>query len=320
MLISIIIPVYNVENYLTYCLDSILNQTFQDYEVIMINDGSTDRSPDICEEYSKKDSRYKTLHKENGGQSTARNQGVKIAKGDYLMFIDSDDFLTNNNCLQIIFNGLRTSPDVLAYRYYKYFSSRHKSDCGINMSSMVSLDKFGTIKELVKRDSFFCSCWSKVVKRSLIIKNGITFDESLSCEDMDWYFNVISYSKTVEVIDYPVINYRQREGSVTSGGFKPKNIKDFIFTIKKWRENFDNIERIDEKYVLLSALAKLYCNLLISYSSNRSKALSMRRDIFVHKSLLNYDLNPRTRKFKVIVRLIGLNAFTRILNLYSKLK
>ena len=320
MLISIIIPVYNVENYLASCLNSILNQTFQDYEVIMINDGSTDRSSDICEEYSKKDSRYKTLHKENGGQSTARNRGVKIAKGDYLMFIDSDDFLTGNNCLQIIANGLGTSPDVLAYRYYKYFSSRHKSDCGIDMSGLTTLDKFGTIKELVKRDSFFCSCWSKVVKRSLIINNGITFDESLSCEDMDWYFNVISYSKTVEVIDYPVINYRQREGSVTSGGFKPKNIKDFIFTIKKWRENFDNIERIDEKYVLLSALAKLYCNLLISYSGNRSKALPLKRDIFIHKSLLNYDLNPRTRKFKGVVRLIGLNAFTSILNLYSKLK
>lgn len=320
MLISIIIPVYNVESYLNSCIDSIMYQTFQDYEVIMVNDGSKDRSPEICERYSKNDSRYKTVHKENGGQSTARNIGVKMSKGDYLMFIDSDDFLTGNNCLQIIANSLGSSPDVLAYRYYKYFSSRHKSDCGIDMSGLTALDKFGTIKELVKRDSFFCSCWSKVVKRSLIIDNGITFDESLSCEDMDWYFNVISYSKTVEVIDYPVINYRQRDGSVTSGGFKPKNIKDFIFTIKKWREKFDNIEGIDEKYVLLSALAKLYCNLLISFSGNRSKALPMKRNIFIHKNLLNYDLNPRTRKFKRIVRLIGLNAFTRILNLYSKLK
>lgn len=320
MLISIIIPVYNVENYLTTCLESILNQTFQDYEVIMINDGSTDCSPDICDEYSKKDSRYKILHKENGGQSSARNQGVKIAKGDYLMFIDSDDFLTNNNCLQIIANGLGTSPDVLAYRYYKYFSSRHKSDCGINMSGIVSLDKFGTIKELVKRDSFFCSCWSKVIKRSLIIKNGITFDESLSCEDMDWYFNVLSYCNIIKVIDYPIINYRQREGSVTSGGYKPKNLKDFIFTIKKWKENFETVGKVEDRFILLSALAKLYCNLLISYSSNLSKALPMNRDIFEHKDLLYFDLNPRTRRFKGIVSLIGINAFTRMLNIYSKLR
>lgn len=320
MLISIVIPVYNVENYLKECLESIMNQTFQDYEVILVNDGSTDRSPEICEEYSKKDKRFRTFHKHNGGQSTARNKGVEMSSGEYLVFIDSDDFFTDNSCLQIISEGLIPRPDVLAYRYYKYFSSSNKSDCGIDMSNLMGLDKFGTIKALVQRDSFFCSCWSKAVKRSLIINNEIIFDESLSCEDMDWYFKVINFCKTIAVVDYPIINYRQREGSVTSGGFKPKSISDFIFTINTWKDKFDKLNSQDEKFIMLSALAKLYCNLLISYSSNLTRAVDMKNNIFAHKSLLKYNLNPRTQKFKGVIDLIGLNVFTRMLNLYTRFR
>lgn len=320
MLISIIIPVYNVDQYLTECLNSIRNQTFQNYEVIMINDGSTDKSPKICEEFSKADKRFFTIHKENGGQSTARNRGVDVAKGEYLIFIDSDDFFTDSNCLQKIAGNLKPDTDILSYRYFKYYSESNLSDCGINMSNLTGLGKLEIIKELVKRDSFFCSCWSKAVRRNLITENKIQFDESLSCEDMDWYFRVINCCKTIEVLDYPVINYRQREGSVTSGGFKEKNISDFVVTIAKWQTKFESLECNEARYVMLSALAKLYCNLIISFSSNRSKALPLKKKIFAHKSLLKFDLNPRTHIFKKVTGLIGLNTVTFLLNLYTRIR
>src|SRR4051812_34034895 len=94
--ISIIVPVFNVEKYIHDCLESILNQSFIDFELILVNDGSSDRSGVICDEYSKKDNRITVIHKENGGQSTARNRGIDLAKGDYIGFIDSDDWIDHD--------------------------------------------------------------------------------------------------------------------------------------------------------------------------------------------------------------------------------
>ena len=92
MLFSIIVPIYKVENYLNQCVDSILNQTFQDFEIVLVDDGSPDACPDICDEYAKKDSRIKVVHKENGGLSDARNAGIAVASGEYFIFIDSEEF------------------------------------------------------------------------------------------------------------------------------------------------------------------------------------------------------------------------------------
>ena len=96
MFFSVIVPVYNVEKYLKECLDSILSQTFKDFELILVNDGSKDSSPAICDEYAEKDSRVKVIHKENGGQSTARNMGIEKATGEFAVFLDSDDLLSPN--------------------------------------------------------------------------------------------------------------------------------------------------------------------------------------------------------------------------------
>ena len=99
-MLSVIIPVYNVEKYLSRCVDSVLNQTYKNFELILVDDGSLDNSPVICDEYENKDSRIKVIHKENGGLSSARNAGLEICKGDYIFFIDSDDWLTDENVLE----------------------------------------------------------------------------------------------------------------------------------------------------------------------------------------------------------------------------
>ena len=103
--ISIIIPVYNVESYLERCVDSVLAQTFEDFEVILVNDGSTDNSPEICDEYLTVDNRIKIIHKDNGGLSSARNSGLDIAKGRYIMFVDSDDWIERNMC-QLLYDRI----------------------------------------------------------------------------------------------------------------------------------------------------------------------------------------------------------------------
>lgn len=319
MLFSVIIPIYNVEKYLEDCLGSIQNQTFKDFEVIMVNDGSTDGSTKICEKFVDSDNRFHHIYKTNGGQSTARNTGIAYAKGEYLIFIDSDDFFTEKTCFQTIADNLFNKPDILAYQYYKYFSSTRYIKCG-NMPRFENInDKLAILEYQIKYDSFFCSCWSKTVKRQLIVDNNVKFDESLACEDMDWYFTVVKKCKTIKCLDVAVINYRQRSDSVTSGNFKLKNLKDYIYTIEKWTSKLSS-EKTEENKLLLNALAKLYCNLLIAYSRNKDKSQVIKELVFKHKSLLNYDLNPRTSKFHKVVTFIGLNAFTQILYFISKFR
>lgn len=316
MYFSIIIPVYNTEKYLSICVDSILTQNFSDFEVVLVDDGSKDGSPEICDCYAKQDNRIKVIHKSNGGQSTARNVGIREAVGKYLVFLDSDDFISDNCFLNTLYENINDEPDIVAFRYVKYYENRI-DDCGISMAGIDTIDIEKVVCSLVAKDAFFCSCWSKIVKRQIVEENAIFFDENLSCEDMDWYYRVVLKSKTMRVIDKPFINYRQRPGSVTAV-FKEKSIRDYIFTIGKWEKEFGEIRNEEYKTVLMSSLAKLYCNLLISYSRNRKQARLFKKDIFAFKKLLKFDSNPRTKKISLFSRCFGLNITCLMLSFLSK--
>ncbi len=319
MFLSVIVPVYNVEKYLRECLESILNQTFTDFEVILVDDGSKDSSGAICDEYAEKDSRVKVIHKENGGQSTARNTGFREARGKYTFFIDSDDFVTYNGFFADVNLATQHNTDIVLYRYKKYYSSENTKSVGVPFSKMDYSNNLELLSELVKNDTFFCSCWTKVIRTSLLRDNNIMFDESLSCEDMDWYYNVLQYADGFKVLDKECINYRQRENSVTSV-FKKKSITDYIFTIEKWYDNISNIEDTENRYVLFSSLAKLYCNLLIAYSINKDKLKEEKNKIFSFKHLLKYNLNSRTNKFFKLSKLMGLNLTCTLINILDKVR
>lgn len=319
MFFSVIVPVYNVEKYLRECVDSVLSQTFEDFELILVDDGSKDSSSEICDGYAEKDGRVKVIHKENGGQSTARNMGVKAACGEYAVFIDSDDMFCDTHFLEDVKNRLSTDGDIVVFRYCKYYDDSRTDDCGINLGGLDGKNRAELLYELVKRDAFFCSCWSKCTRMSILKDNGIEFDTSLSCEDMDWYYNVVSKARTFEVIDKPYVYYRQRENSVTSS-FKKKSITDYIYTIDKWSREFKNIENEKEREVMLSSLAKLYCNLLISYSRHTKELKDCKKDIFAFKWLLSYDLNPRTKIIGKFAKIFGIGMTCTLLKILEKVR
>ena len=316
---SVVIPVYNVEKYLRECVDSILNQTFMDFEVILVDDGSKDSSGIICDEYAAKDSRVKVIHKENGGQSTARNTGLNKACGDYVFFMDSDDFITYNEFFADIFQALDENTDIVLFRYQKYYNDENVKPIGTTFSKMVYNRSNELLSELVRYDTFYCSCWTKFIRTSLLKDNNIVFDEALCCEDMDWYYTVLEHAAFFKVLDKICINYRQRENSVTSV-FKKKSVTDFIFTIEKWYTKINDIKDTEKKNVLLSSLAKLYCNLLITYSRNKDKLKAEKNKIFSFKHLLKYNLNPRTNKFYKLSKLIGLNLTCTLINILDKVR
>lgn len=319
MVFSVIIPVYNVEKYLSTCVESVLGQTHQDLELILVDDGSTDGSGNLCDDYARKDSRIKVLHKPNGGQSTARNLGLQHAVGDFVCFLDSDDFYTVPDVLEQIAQVAEQGAEMVLFRYQKYYTDGRTDSCGISMADLQGLSKARLLETLVKRDAFFCSCWSKSIRADILKRNNILFDETLSCEDMDWFYQVLSFVERIQVIDQPFVNYRQRENSVTAC-VKDKTIRDYIVTLNKWQTAFAEIENEQEKATMLSSLAKLYCNLLISYARNKRALNAYRKEIFAFRGLLSYDLNPRTKVVRKFADLFGLRLTCALLNILDKVR
>lgn len=179
-LVSIIVPVYNTEEYIRQCLDSILNQTYQNFECLLINDGSSDNSSDICREYVAKDTRFRYFKKENGGVSSARNLGIELSEGDYTTFIDSDDWV-DSDYLEVLYSAILEEQADIAVSTYKKFNT--SDNCWYFHSFQVKYDRkvftnIELINELVDLDSFDFSyrfVSGKLVNRTSLKK--IRFNE-----------------------------------------------------------------------------------------------------------------------------------------------
>lgn len=323
MFFSIVIPVYNVEKYLSECVDSILAQTFGDFELILVDDGAKDSSGQICDEYAKKDERVRVIHKPNGGAADSRNVGTAHAQGEYLMFIDSDDYLDRNTALEEIYEKAKCGTDIVCYKFKKYFeSSGQFAPCSFKIPD---LSQYTTIADklmaLVSHDAFYCSPWSKVMKMSLIKDNGIEFEKGLLCEDQEWYYHIMLAAEGIDGIDKDYIVYRQTSNS-TSRSWKMKNLTDCLGIIQRWAKRITEADISDDyKKALFGSLAKLYCNLLIGYTNFKSKEKKQcYKELKSLSYLLKYNTNPRTRTFSKIYRLCGFGLMMTALKALCKVR
>ena len=323
MFFSVIIPVYNVEKYLRECVDSILSQTFTDFELILVNDGSKDGSPAICDEYAQKDTRVRVIHKENGGLSDARNVGTQSACGEYVVYIDSDDYINADTFLQDIYNKAQGGTDIVCYKFQKYFElSNSFSPCQFSFPKLTDEDTLPQrINKIVKSDAFYCSAWSKAIKLSLLRENNITFEKGLLGEDQEWYYHVLLVAQSIDGIDKDYVVYRQRANSITSS-WKIKNLTDCIYLIEKWNKGIEAADISAEyKEALFNSLAKLYCNLLIGYTNfNNKEKKNYLKKIKALSHLLKYNSNPRTAMFYKVYKLAGFNMMMLSLNILCKVK
>lgn len=323
MFFSIVIPVYNVEKYLSECVDSILSQTFTDFELILVDDGAKDNSGKICDEYAQKDNRVKVIHKANGGAADSRNVGVTQANGEYLMFIDSDDYLDRPTALEEIYEIAKCGTDIVCYKFKKYFdSTKEFAECSFNIPNLSQLDTMADkMSALVSHDAFYCSPWSKTIKMSLIKDNGIEFEKGLLCEDQEWYYHIMLVAQSIDGIDKDYIVYRQTSNS-TSRSWKMKNLTDCLSIIQKWQKKITEAD-IDDNYkrALFGSLAKLYCNLLIGYTNFKSKEKKQcYKELKNMSYLLKYNLNPRTRTFSKIHKLCGFGLMMTALKVLCKVR
>ena len=203
MLISIIIPIYNSEKYLKNCLDSLLQQSFENFEALLINDGSTDRSDEICDEYAEKDSRFKVYHKGNSGVSAARNFGLEKAQGEWIWFVDSDDYI-RNDALDVLQSAIeKNDTDSMMFGYQKINLIGKSIYQFPEKGNTILLNQSDALKNLYK-SSFYPYqgyVWSKVFKKSVINDFGIRFDENIYFNE-DRLFCFEYFSKTKKNITY----------------------------------------------------------------------------------------------------------------------
>lgn len=320
MMFSIILPIYNVEKYLRPCIDSILLQTYKDYEIILVDDGSKDSSGHICDEYGEKYLCIKVLHKPNGGLSDARNYGLPYAKGDYVFFVDSDDYLIDNEVLSKLVERSKSNPDVIAFKSVKWFESTDKLGTCTDRLQVSSPNLAATemYLELIDKDTYYNSAWSKIIKRTLLTDNKIEFERGLLGEDNDWYYKVVSYVNTLELIDEPLYVYRQRAGSITKTS-STKNFEHLLLIIEKWMSFVEEGELTENKKVIRNSLAKQYCHAIIGYANLGAPAEYEDR-LMGLKYLLQYSQNPRVRAFRKLNSLIGLSGTVMLLRLRKLIK
>lgn len=229
---SIIIPVYKVEKYLSKCVESVLSQSFYDWEAILVDDGSPDNCPALCDDYAKKDKRIKVVHKPNGGLSDARDAGIAAANGKYILFLDSDDYLYSDTVLAEILNSLKNAnfPEI-CYLPNEYWSSNPSSVSGKYKDETLPLEKF--LKRVIKNFYLHTAGQQFVLRLDYLKENGLRFEKGILHEDELWFAQILMQAKKVHIC--PCVFYfyvDNRDGSIINS-VKEKNVKDKLYIANK---------------------------------------------------------------------------------------
>lgn len=221
-IISVIVPVYKVEKYLERCIDSILNQTYHNLQIILIDDGSPDDCGRICDEYAKRDARIEVIHKSNGGQAAARNDGLAIAKGDYVGFVDSDDYIEPNMYEEMLYKIQENQADIcVCSRYVE--SENGKMDSYVSKKARETLmDNIQALKHIIAFSDFDMAVWDKLYKADIL--SELRFPAGKINEDYYFITEAFERSKKIVYIPIPFYHYIQRIGSTTRNSVMDKSI------------------------------------------------------------------------------------------------
>lgn len=257
--ISVIIPVYNVVAYLPQCMDSVLSQSYEALEVILIDDGSTDGSGALCDVYEKKDSRVKVIHQKNGGAASAKNAGLRIATGEYLAFADSDDYLEPGAYLFMVSTLESYGADVVQSGYRNIFTNSQEDH--IAQTTLCEYEATEYLR-LYTNDWTCALLWDKLYKRSIF--DGIFFAEGHIVDDEFFTYQGIMNAQKIVFVPNVIYNYRQRKSSVTAKPeYRARTVLDKLDYLQKRRKNV--VARFPE---LAADYEKNFVNMLLWLSKD----------------------------------------------------
>lgn len=216
-LVTLMIPIYNAERYLRRCLDSVAEQTFRDMEVLLLNDGSKDGSLSICKEYEQKDARFRVVDKENTGVSDTRNQGMRLAHGKYLQFMDSDDWLTPDATESLVTAAEKDQCDLVVADFYRVDGEHYVEKQHIRTEEVMSREEFAMEMAEDPADFYYGVMWNKLYRREIVEQYGLKCDTTLNfCEDFLFNLSFIRYGERFRALQKPVYYYMKRKGSLVA--------------------------------------------------------------------------------------------------------
>jgi glycosyltransferase involved in cell wall biosynthesis len=315
---SIIVPVYNVERYLKQCVQSVLCQTYQDYELILVDDGSPDNCPALCDEYAKQDERIKVIHKENGGLSDARNAGLNVSTGIYIIFLDSDDYWCDQEGLQKIHDRIRQfDADVLIFGMKKFFQMEGRySDVPVPVCDEVTLSHGQATKQLMERNIFVACACDKVVRHSLIIENGMSFVVGQLSEDIEWCSKLLLCCPKISILSETLYVYRQQNKESITANIGRKNLEHISTVILKYRK----IAKAQNNIYLLNFMAEQYVLwLTVSNLVNRNEIKDLLEQMKECWDLVDNDFYPYVKMVKKL-KVMGFSGVRYALKIYKQVK
>ena len=303
--VSVIVPVYNVEEYLEKCINSLINQTLQDIEVIFVDDGSTDESKKIIEKYIQNNpKKLKYLYKENGGLSSARNFGIPYAKGDYIAFLDSDDYIEPNMYEDMYNVAIKENSDMVECDFIWEYPNKQKYDCG---------EIYNGKKEAIEKARVVA--WNKLIKREIIENTKIEFPFGLRYEDVEFFYKLVPSLNKISFVKKYFIHYIQRGNSiVNTQNSKTKDIFKVFDNVFEYYKNNNYYEQYKEQ------LEYSYIRLLLCSSLKRMCKIGDKQE---RKNALDETWNNINTKFpfwknnKILKKKSLKNIYMRSVNSFT---
>lgn len=306
-MISIIVPVYKVELELPRCIESLTKQTYHDIEIVLVDDGSPDRCPEICEQYAAADSRIKVIHKPNGGLSDARNAGLQMATGDYVLYVDSDDYIEPTTCERFAAIADQDAPDIIVGEA-RQIEGKHIKNMG---HSNLEEGKVYSAREYIllaaPKGEWYAPAWFNLYRKDYLLENSLFFVKGLLHEDMEMLPRVFLAAEKVAYLNYTFYFYVVRENSIMTGSQKEKSAESMRLIYAEWKKLFDSVEDEELQLALYGFLVKCYmatCRNLKLSSGFEIEGLN-------NKFLVRYTLNPK-EKIKAAIFALNRKIYVRL--------
>ena len=317
--ISVILPVYNVEEYLRKCINSILNQTYKNFELIIINDGSTDNCPSICDEYKNIDNRIQVIHQENKGLSVARNVGIDLSKGKYITFIDSDDYI-DSKYIEILYNLITEyDADISICHHTKIYNKTliiktHKE----KEYKKEILSKKEAYKKMILDKEINFMVWGKLYKKNIFSKTR--FIENVFYEDMYIATDIIEAANIIIKTNYTGYFYRQRPQSITNSllTYKHFDLIDATDKFSKFMQiHYPNLNNYTNKKKYLSYFV-IYRKTLFNKKFKKERNLLRKEILKYKKDIFTNNIYSKKEKFQIFLLLFGNTPYKLFYKVYKK--
>lgn len=318
MIVSVVIPVYNDKPYLERCVQSVLNQTYKDLEIVLVDDGSTDGTGDLCDQLASVDLRICVIHQENKGLSGARNVGIRKATGEYIVFLDSDDEWLQSDGLEKLLAGEKT--DLIIFKRVDFWSKgRRVAGADYDIEMLTSMpDTQAVFSHLVKTQQLQISACFLLVRRHVLLDYDLFFPIGLYSEDVHWSMRLWQHVEKVRFVNLNFYAYYHREARITTtADIRSFHSYDHIFTY--WKAQCE--ANCKNAGAIRAYMANLWVSRGYSYHiMNKCDKAEALRILKKHTDLLKYGCSPKSRRIKKLVDFFGVRATAVVLGWYWRIR